>query len=553
MARGLYQASPVVRDVLDRCDARLHPVLGASLLEVMFGDDGRLDDTLFAQPALLAVELALLALWRSWGVRPAAVLGHSVGEYAAACAAGVLAEDDALVLIAERARAMSSLPRGGAMASVVVAEEKLVEALGGVEVAAWNAPGHVVLSGDAAALEAALAALPGSVVDRLRVSHAFHSRLMEPALPGFAAAAARVAYAPPSLPFFSTVTGARAAAELADAAYWRDQIRRPVRFADAARALAADGCPVWLELGPHPTLLGMARLGELDDHLGVPSLRRGRDDWQTLLTAAGVLHGAGVALDWDGFDAPYPRRRVWLPATPFDKRRHWVEPSRREAEDPDAHPLLGRLLRSPLAARQHQARLTPDRPAFLADHVVHGSVVVPGTAYVEMLVAAFGGPPLEIADLVIERPLRLPPEGRTVQTILEPRAGGGFDARIASLEGERWTTHVTAVLNDGATELAATGARALPARAVDGRLLRGGRGARPRPRAGLPQRRVPASRRRRGHGDRPPRRRGLHPAPGPARQLPPGGERGRRAAGRRALPAGGPGSASASRGRCRRR
>ncbi|HSN25873.1 MAG TPA: aminotransferase class I/II-fold pyridoxal phosphate-dependent enzyme, partial [Kofleriaceae bacterium] len=334
MGRHLYATQPTFRAAIDACDELAHPRLGRSLRDFIVGnaEEALLEDTRFAQPALFALEYALTQLWRSWGVVPDVVLGHSIGEYAAAAAAGVFALKDALPLVIERGRLMSAQPSGGGMLAcfgkkAVVAE---LAARHGLSVAAENAPEGVVISGALRAIETfrEAAERAGISTQALRVSHAFHSAMMDGALDEFEAAAARVAYAAPTLPLISNLTGrVFAAGEPPTAAYWRRQLREAVQFATGAQTAHALGCTVFVEVGPASSLLALGRLAvpTPGEHLWLPSLRRGADDWTTLLDSVAKLYERGGAIDWEGFDRDYTRRKLTLPHYPFERSRFWLE------------------------------------------------------------------------------------------------------------------------------------------------------------------------------------------------------------------------------------
>jgi len=333
MGRQLFETQPVYRAALERCREILRSELDRDLLEVMFAEEatGLLDETGYAQPALFAVEYGLLQLWRSWGIEPAAVLGHSIGEYAAAFAAGVMSDEEALRLVAARGRLMQALPQEGEMVALSCGEEAAAAAVqanaGEVWVAAVNGPADVVISGRREAVGAVCAALEGEGIEgkRLRVSHAFHSGLMDPMLDDFERAARGMGYERPKIPLVSNLSGGVAGDEMQTAAYWRRQLREPVRFGAGVRTLVAAGYNVLLELGPHPALLTMAAGAGAEGQLWLPSLRRGRGDWEVLLESLGRLYVAGGSIDWSGFDRPYRRRRVDLPTYPWQRERYWIE------------------------------------------------------------------------------------------------------------------------------------------------------------------------------------------------------------------------------------
>ncbi|MFM8331204.1 MAG: type I polyketide synthase, partial [Candidatus Methylumidiphilus sp.] len=332
MGAELYETQPVFRAAIDDCARVLDPLLVQPLATLLFAEGQDLDATALTQPALFAIEYALAQLWLSWGLRPDAVAGHSVGEYVAACLAGVFSLDDGLRLIAERGRLMGALPAGGAMLAVFAGREAVAQAiaaLGGdavLDIAAVNGQSETVVSGAAAAVRALAAQLAEAGVKsrELAVSHAFHSALMEPMLADFKRAAQGAALSPPRLRLVSNLTGALATDEVADPAYWVRHVRQPVLFADGVAALRRQGVAAFLEIGPQPVLsrLVSADAGN-DAPLCLPSLRKNRPAWETLAESLGALHLAGFAIDWAGFDRPYPRRRVALPTYPFQRKRHW--------------------------------------------------------------------------------------------------------------------------------------------------------------------------------------------------------------------------------------
>ena len=286
----------------------------------------------YTQPALFALEYALAELWRAWGVRPAVVLGHSIGEYVAACVAGVFSLEDALRLVAARGRLMQALPADGAMVAVPVDEARARQAIAAagatatVAVAAVNGPGQVVMAGAKTALPAVLAQLPGGAT-WLPVSHAFHSPLMEPMLAAFGQVAATVQYQRPTLGVVSNVTGALVdEAAIATPAYWQQHVRATVQYARSVETLHAVGCRVVVEVGPRPTLIGLGQQTVSDPGMvWAASLRPGRGEWAQLLETVGTLWTQGVAVDWRGFDQDYARRKVALPTYPFQRQRYWPD------------------------------------------------------------------------------------------------------------------------------------------------------------------------------------------------------------------------------------
>ncbi len=345
MGRLLYDTQPTFRAALDRCAEILRPILERPLLSVIYPerpDDPLLNETAYTQPALFSLEYALAELWRSWGIQPDAVMGHSVGEVVAACVAGVFNLEDGLTLIAERARLMQSLPHDGMMAAIFADEARVRAALepylDRVSIAALNSPTNTVISGQREAVQDILRALEAQGVDArpLAVSHAFHSPLMEPILEPFEQAAGRLSFQPPGIPLVSNLTGgALEPGFVPGADYWRQHVRSPVRFADGVAALSDHD--IFLEIGPRPTLLAMARQCLPDSQAAwLPSLREGQDDWQVMLGALGDLYVRGMVIDWASFDAGYPRRRVMLPTYPFERDRYWFETAQDERRQPES-------------------------------------------------------------------------------------------------------------------------------------------------------------------------------------------------------------------------
>ncbi len=463
MGRQLYESQPVFRDTIDRCHEILKPCLQKSLLEILYPEphtpdlepktlNPELNETAYTQPALFALEYALFELWKSWGVMPTAVMGHSVGEYVAACAAGVFSLEDGLKLIAERGRLMQSLPRDGGMAAVFAEEALVMKAMEPytqkVSIAGVNGPNNIVVSGDRATLEMLCAELEQQQIEtrRLTVSHAFHSPLMEPILDDFKKAAKQVSYASPRLRLISNLTGDLVTEEVTAPEYWVQHIRQPVQFASSMETLHQQGYKVFVEIGPAPVLLGMARLCPLEgDEVWLPSLRKNQD-WQQLLYSLGELAARGTSIDWLEFEKDYSRHHIDIPTYPFQGQKYWFEavegrirqaPTRTRGQK-NSHPLLGQRLRSAMKGFQYESELYHDSPAFLKDHRVFQNVIFPAAASLEVALAA-GKSALQSEQLVIEkvsfaRPLILQEnQASIVQCILTPDQQEQFSFELASL------------------------------------------------------------------------------------------------------------------------
>lgn len=451
MGRSLYETELTFRTTVDRCDELLRPYLERSLLSLLYAEPGEpslLDETAYTQPALFALEYAIAQLWISWGIVPAVAIGHSVGEYVAACIAGVLSLEDALKLIAYRGRLMQALPAaGGGMLSVRAGEDRVRELVKSyapdVAIAAINGPENITISGKQSAIAAIAEELTAQNIKTtpLNVSHAFHSPLMQPAIDEFRRVAAQVTYHPPQIPVISNVTGTFLDEEAIDSEYWCRHILQPVQFARSMATLYQQGYRICLEIGPKPILLGMGRAC-IDDPkmVWLPSLRPTKPEGQQLLESLGQLYVRGVAVDWEQFYRGVPHRFVSLPTYPFQRQRFWWEPQNRQlpslSRDRD-RPLLGERL--PLAGTREirfHSHISQYDPAYLQDHCLLDRPIFPSTGYIELLLAAGiearNGKKVRLKDLAIAQPLPLSDEAIAVQVVLTPENTGGYTVKIYS-------------------------------------------------------------------------------------------------------------------------
>ncbi|WP_044241708.1 type I polyketide synthase [Chondromyces apiculatus] len=468
MGRELHETQPTFRHAIDRCAEILGPHLDRPLTSVLFPDgsgpeaEALLQQTAYTQPALFAYEYALAMLWRSWGIEPAAVMGHSLGEIVAACVAGALDLEGALRFVAERGRLMQALPPTGAMAAVFAGEARVAEALipcaSEVSIAAINGPMETVISGASESVAAVSAQLQaeGIQVRRLFVSHAFHSPQMDAIMPALERAAAELQAGTPRCALISNVTGQRIdAGELAAPGYWARHARVPVQFASGIRGLYERGHRTFLEIGPQPTLLKMSRRCLDDASIAwLSSASKGKGAWESLLESLGALYVAGAKVDWSGFDRDYRRRRVALPTYPFQRQHFPVERKIQPSSAPrrDLGPLLGRRIRSASREALFEAELSAE-VQLLDEHRIRGMVLMPGAGYLALVLqaveAALGRGPCAVDGVAFRAPLWLDDgERRVVQTILTPDPVGGSAFQVLSLPagadgtaGEPWENH----------------------------------------------------------------------------------------------------------------
>ncbi|WP_251092343.1 type I polyketide synthase [Streptomyces sp. Caat 7-52] len=492
MAAGLLESEPVFRATVEECAAALAPHVDWSLLDVLRGEAGAdwLERVDVVQPALFAVMVSLAALWRSVGVEPDAVVGHSQGEIAAACVAGVLSLQDAARVVAVRSKALRALAGRGGMVTVALGEEEAAARIapwaGRLSVAAVNSPSSVVVSGDGDALEELLAgcAEDGVRARRIPVDYASHSPQVEEVREDLLAALAGIEHNTPRVAFCSTVTGTFLDAGELDAGYWYRNLRRPVRLAQVTQALAADGYGVFLEVSPHPVLT--VPLQETMEEAEVPgvlvagTLRRDDGGRAGFLRAAGGLFVHGVPVDWARLfpEDGGARHPVDLPTYAFQRQHYWLDDRDAGADvtaaglAPGGHPLVGAVV----AAATGQGlvlsgRLSVRTHPWLADHAVHGSVLLPGTAFLEL--ALYAGRLLDagrVQELTVEAPLTLSEDGEvTLQLVADRRAdGAGWTVGVHSRTGddEPWTRHASGVLTEDGPAPAAGSAAWPPPGAV---------------------------------------------------------------------------------------
>lgn len=488
MGADLYRCFPVFRDGVDACDALFAAHIDVSVRDLLTGEapDGDLiHRTRYTQPALFTLEYALARLWMSWGLKPNVLIGHSIGEVTAATVAGLFTLPGAVALVAARARLMQSVRARGGMAAVsrpVGEIEPLLADRPGLAVAAVNAPGQCVISGDVEQLRALSEELTasGTRVEQLSVSHAFHSPLMAEMFDDFREAMADIEFREPSIPLISNLTGRVAKfAELATPDYWVRHIGEPVRFMEGIQAVEKRGRHIFVEIGPSAALTALARQCVVGDgHHWIASQRRRGSGELAILRALADIYTAGAPVDWAGVHAAQDRTAlVGLPGYAFERKRYWLPAGGRvqSVRGSAAHPLLGHEttpeaqpettaqgagqqdgvqdgIREGIreSVREFTARYAPGAPSWLADHTdSDGEAVVPPAAYVELLLAlqdsAYGHTRALVRDLRMHEPLR-PTEDNptTVRTRMRSRAGGGADVEVVSGPAGEEVLHATA-------------------------------------------------------------------------------------------------------------
>jgi acyl transferase domain-containing protein/surfactin synthase thioesterase subunit/acyl carrier protein len=495
MAAELYRTYSVFRNAMDRCDALARPFLEKGLLDVIFARDS--DETLvnrtdYTQPALFAVEYALTELVKSWGITADALIGHSLGEIAAACAADIFGLEDAMRLVIARGALMHRVPSGGAMAAIW-AEESVVRTLieriaPDITVAAMNGPLNTVVSGDRNPLKLLLAVLDRQEIKyrELHISNGFHSPRTEPILDEFEAVAGELTHKAPRLPVISNLTG-ELMTSAPDKIYWRRHLREPVRFGDGMLALGKLDCRTFLELGPHPVLLPLAQVcfGDKGKSVAwVATLNRQEPDIYAITEMLAALYLAGRKIDWAGVHSDCAWQRIPLPSYPFQRQRYWIEDTAIRAPAPlveRPHPLVGARVECSTKEIGYEARYGVPHIGYLSDHRVLGTVVLPTTVEIEAATAAgrmhFGTPRISLDDAMHHQAMTFADdEDRTVRILLTPLTPERASFRLVSVAADNpaeWHTHMTGTLR----KAEAPGASAFSAQQVQARCAPGDVGA----------------------------------------------------------------------------
>ncbi|MDV9169321.1 type I polyketide synthase [Streptomyces sp. W16] len=481
MGVELHREHPAFRAAVDRHAELFRRLTGVDPLDV-FADPALQARAELLQPAVFLLQIALAEFWASCGVRPDAVLGHSLGEFAAACVAGVFTPEEGLELVCERGRAFAAVPGGGRMLAVgctdVAELERLVEAQGGsAAIAAYNAPERVTVSGsdrETSELEAEFRQRRWGTIP-LETTHAFHSSLVADAVPALIAAAERVTHRPPAIPMMLNLTGTWASGEELGARYWGRQLTSPVRFASGIGGLLAAGCTALLEVGPGRTLTTSGRAQSDGDRVWLPGLSAKNPDLATVLAHLARLERAQAPVDWDAYYAPFRAGKVPAPLYPFARTRHWIAPAPTRADAVPSTsaarhlPALSRLALPQSAQRRYETTVAATAPRALADHEISGRLVVPGAYHTACFVEAVAAESAAVVeDLVFPRALEVAETERRVQLVLTPAGEGRFVAQSLGLTrgdtplaDDAWQVHAEGRIQQVAT-IASARARTEP-------------------------------------------------------------------------------------------
>jgi len=457
MGEKLYQSQPLFADVIDRCNIVMLPILGTSLIDILFDDESDLNNTGNTQPALYALEVAMATYWTHLGGSIHGVMGHSVGEYAAATIAGLFTIEDGAKLIAHRAQLMQKLPRDGSMIAVLtsrnIVEEKIAEwKPDGISIAAFNGPLNVVLSGEKTSISSVKSKFESANIEcrNLSVSHAFHSHLMDSILDPFRKIASEIHFSDPSIPIFSNLSGKKNLEEMKKADYWVDHIRKPVQFEASVLSALQNGYNHIIEVGPKPTLIPLAKSIAASEYPSlskleaawIPLMRKSADEYHQILFALGSHWCMGGSPNWDKIGYG----RIKIPTYAFDRKPYWKNVNLdavKSGHDTSAfkHPLLGRRFQSPLMKeRFYETLFSKKNLPFLDDHRVFGKLVVAGASHLSMVIGAaeveFSDYPICLKLVIFPQALVVPGTGeRTVQLMLtSDKDNASFSFRLISFD-----------------------------------------------------------------------------------------------------------------------
>ena len=456
MGKELFETQPVFKMVLEECDKILRDYLEIPLLELLFSDiyknneTSPLHNTAYTQPALFAFEYALAALWKSWGIEPDIVMGHSVGEYTAACLSGVFSLEDGLKLIAARGRLMQALPLDGEMWAVFTTENNIIDATvpyqEDISIAAYNGPEIIVISGKKEAMQSILSDLKskGFRATKLNVSHAFHSPLMEPMLESFAQVANDITYHAPQIKLVSNVTG-NFTVDISNPDYWVKHIRQPVRFFQSMNTICNEQTKTFLiEIGPKPILIGMSLrfIPENPKFVWLPSMRPVISETKQMLISLSELYKGGISVNWSGVYQEKYFNKIQLPLYSFQRKKYWNIKSNISEVENMPHPLIDQKVESPLVKEIiFQSKVSVSSPGCLKDHIIYEQVVVPAAYYLSMLLGAselmnFSNG-CQLKNLVFPTALVLSNKAsKNVQIVANPEGKNEYSVKLISVDND---------------------------------------------------------------------------------------------------------------------
>lgn len=482
MGKELYRNQPVFRQCMDECDSLFRPYILKSVLDLIYADDAnesQIDQTVYAQPLIFSIEYALYRMWESWGVTPFAVLGHSIGEFAAAVAASVMSLSDAVKLVATRGRLMHSAPGEGTMGTIFADEMtvlSLIEKhLDEVSIAAVNAESSVVISGEKVIVDDILkqAGKEGFKNQKLQVSHGFHSPLMSPILNDFKSVASGVNYQKPKIKFLSSLLAEFMDETIPDADYWTRHIQEKVRFYDCLMVIKKMGNFIFLEVGAHTPLCSLGKMSLDDNNVFIPSLSKKQHDLEQIASSLGELYTRGVNINWEYiFDGR--SNKVSLPTYPFERKQFWMQPVfEHQVSSPSInaelfHPFIGHKITTPHLENSviYQSTFTPDKPYFMKEHIIFNSPISPAAAHVSMLLSAsrhmHAPESCVLENVEFQNPLIVNnDEERLVQIYLQNFNSNGMNFEISSRDAKHehmnWVKHsigaVRSIMDDQASNI----------------------------------------------------------------------------------------------------
>ena len=473
MGKELYDTLPLFRKIINQCDEILRSYLEKPLLEVLFYEKDEklnpINETTYTQPALFAVEYALAKVWMSWGVDPEVMMGHSAGEYVAACLAGVFSLEDGLKLTAERGRLMQSMTENGEMYTIFESEKFVKEAIkefeDNVSIASINSPVKTVISGDKFTIAKILPYFDSKQIEykKINVSIASHSPLMNTMIEAFRKVCNEVKYSKAEIPIVSNITGEIITDRILNADYWCDHIMSTVRFSESIKECVKSGCDVFIDLGSMPTSIGMAQETIQDPEIKwIASIKKNFTVWETMLQGLGTLYVNGADIDWENFDADFAHNKISLPKYPFQRQRYWVEDLKKKSISAggDFNPKAGsRLLGKKLSIANsksiiYNSYVSAENPSFIKEHAIYGKPVFPTTAYIEFAMEAakeiLGTDNLKIEDLLLYKAFLFNEDSvYNMQIVLKETESKVFEFEIYSSELDKdnneteWIKHVT--------------------------------------------------------------------------------------------------------------